>query len=69
MRVVSDKPLEPPALPARRARPRRKDPLGPDSEIGIRLRALYTEAMNDPVPADIIDLLEQLDKAERQGGK
>jgi hypothetical protein len=48
--------------------PRRgKDPLGPDSEIGARLRALYAEFEREPIPADLIDLLERLDEAERRG--
>lgn len=55
---------EPPRFPPYR---RRRDPLGPDSELGARLRALYATFEEEPIPADIIDLLEQLDDAERGG--
>lgn len=55
---------EPPRRPPHR---RRKDPLGPDSELGARLRALYARFEEEPIPADIIDLLERLDDAERRG--
>jgi hypothetical protein len=41
------------------SRARRKDPLGPDGEIGARLRALYAEVEQEPIPADLIDLLEK----------
>lgn len=44
-------------------------PLGPDSEIGARLRALYAEVEQQPIPSDLIDLLEQLDEAERREGQ
>ncbi len=54
--------------PPRRAQPARKDPLGPDSEIGSRLRALYAADALEPIPSDLLDLLEQLDAAERRGG-
>jgi hypothetical protein len=52
--------------PPQRSRARRKDPLGPDGEIGTRLRALYAEVEQEPIPADLIDLLERLDEAERR---
>jgi hypothetical protein len=53
--------------PPRRPPGRRKDPLGPDGEIGTRLRALYAEFEQEPIPPDLIELLEQLDEAERRG--
>ncbi len=59
-----DNPLQP-----RRARGRRRDPLGPDGEIGTRLRALYGEGEREPIPMKLIDLLEQLSEAERKAGK
>ncbi len=56
--------------PARRRAPRGGGrgggALGPDSEIGARLRALYAEVEQQPIPSDLIDLLEQLDEAERR---
>ena len=64
--VPDDTPDEP---PSRRGRGRRKDPLGPESEIGARLRALYSEVEKEPVPTELLDLLEQLGEAERRAGK
>jgi hypothetical protein len=52
--------------PPRRLGARRKDPLGPDGEIGARLRALYAEVEQEPIPADLIELLDKLDEAERR---
>jgi hypothetical protein len=40
--------------------------MGPDGEIGARLRALFAEVEQEPIPADLIDLLERLDEAERR---
>ena len=56
-------------LPPRRSRARRKDPLGPDGEIGTRLRALYAEVERESIPVRLIDLLEQLSEAERKAGQ
>ncbi len=70
MNAVTEIPTkDPPAPPPRRARPRRPDPLGPDSEIGSRLRELYAEVESEPLPARLIALLEQLDEAERRGSE
>jgi hypothetical protein len=55
--------------PPRRARPKRKNSLGPDSMIGSRLRELYREFESEPIPTQLVSLLEQLDEAERKGGK
>ena len=60
----SGRPPVPPDPP--RAR-RTADPLGPNSALGARLRALYTGFESEPVPSDLIALLEQLDEAERRG--
>ncbi len=57
----------PPPPISRRPSGRRKDPLGPDGEIGTRLRALYAEFEREPIPPDLIELLERLDEAERRG--
>lgn len=57
----------PPPQRRRTAAGRRKDPLGPDSEIGSRLRAIYSDIEREPIPADLIELLERLDEAERGG--
>lgn len=49
------------------ARPRRgEDGLGPTSDIGARLRALYGAVQDEAIPDKILDLLEKLDQAENQ---
>ena len=46
-------------------RPRRfDDGLGPNSDIGARLRALFGAVQDEPIPDRLLDLLEQLDQAE-----
>lgn len=51
------------------ARSRRGDDgLGPNSDIGSKLRALYGSVQNEPIPEDILDLLERLDQAELKSG-
>jgi len=42
-----------------------RDELGPNSEIGSKLRALYTSIQEETIPARFLDLLERLDQAER----
>ncbi|MFQ8431564.1 NepR family anti-sigma factor [Amaricoccus sp. W119] len=48
--------------------PRHRGPaeglLDPHGEIAARLRALYAEVEREPIPAELIDLLERLDEAE-----
>lgn len=41
------------------------DGLGPASDIGSRLRALYGAVQEEGVPHQLLDLLEKLDNAER----
>ncbi|MBJ7578782.1 hypothetical protein JHC09_12915 [Devosia sp. MC532] len=41
------------------------DGLGPNSDIGSRLRALYGAVQDEGVPDQLLDLLEKLDEAER----
>lgn len=53
----------------RKTRPREGDPLAPGGRIGARLRALYAEIEREPIPDGLIDLLEQLDEAERRQQK
>jgi hypothetical protein len=45
---------------------RRRDVATPEAndEIAKRLRALYAEVEQEPIPAALIDLLERLDAAE-----
>jgi hypothetical protein len=49
-----------------RTRPKDGDPLAPGGRIGARLRALYSEIEREPIPGTLLDLLEQLDEAERR---
>ena len=56
--------------PARAAsRPRRgEDGLGPNTDIGAKLRAYFGAVQDQPIPERMLDLLEELDKAERETG-
>lgn len=49
-------------------RPRRRtdDGLGPTSDIGAKLRALYGAVQDEGIPEKLLDLLEKLDQAEQQ---
>jgi hypothetical protein len=50
-------------------RPRRTDDgLGPNSDIGAKLRALFVSVQDEGIPERFLDLLEQLDRAEQQAG-
>lgn len=57
---MTDNPSEPPR--------RRQRPIGglldPHGEIASRLKALYAEVEQEPIPAELIELLERLDQAE-----
>jgi hypothetical protein len=46
--------------------PGASDPLAPGGKIGAKLRALFTAIEREPIPMDLLDLLEQLDEAERR---
>jgi hypothetical protein len=49
---------------------RADDGLGPTTDIGSRLRALYGAVQDEGVPDQLLDLLEKLDNAEQaQSGK
>lgn len=49
------------------ARPRRSDDgLGPNTDIGAKLRALYLTVQDEGIPERFLDLLEQLDRAEQK---
>jgi hypothetical protein len=41
------------------------DGLGPNSEIGRKLKQYYDELVSDEVPDRLIDLLKQLEKSEK----
>jgi hypothetical protein len=47
-------------------RRRGDDGLGPNSDIGNKLRALYGAVQGEEIPSRLIDLLEQLDAVEKQ---
>ena len=42
------------------------DGLGPNSDIGAKLRALYGSVQDEGIPPKLLDLLEKLDQAELQ---
>jgi hypothetical protein len=44
---------------------RAEDGLGPNTDIGARLRALYGAVQEEGVPDQLLDLLERLDSAEQ----
>ena len=47
-------------------RPRRTDDgLGPNSDIGAKLRAFYGAVQDQPIPDKFLDLLEKLDQVEQ----
>ncbi|QQR39794.1 NepR family anti-sigma factor [Devosia rhizoryzae] len=43
---------------------RAEEGLGPNTDIGSRLRALYGAVQDEGVPEQLLDLLERLDSAE-----
>lgn len=49
-----------------RARVRRRDTKNAETEIGLKLRALYASVQEEEIPARFLDLLEKLDEAERK---
>lgn len=48
-----------------RGRVRRRDIRNAETEIGLKLRALYASVQEEEIPARFLDLLEKLDEAER----
>ena len=46
---------------------RRDDGLGPNSDIGNKLRALYGAVQDEGIPNKLLELLDRLDEVERQG--
>jgi hypothetical protein len=47
-------------------RRRQEDGLGPNSDIGNKLRALYGAVQEEGIPDKFLDLLDRLDEVERQ---
>ena len=50
-------------------RPAIADPLGPNSEIGRKLKQYYDELVSDEIPDRFASLLAQLEKAQPAGKK
>lgn len=48
---------------------RTDDGLGPNSDIGAKLRAFYGAVQDQPIPDKFLDLLEKLDEVERSTAK
>ena len=46
---------------------RSDDTLGPNSDIGMKLRALYSAVQEETIPDKFLELLERLDQAEQKG--
>ena len=51
------------SMPYRR---RRDDGLGPNSDIGNKLRHYYETVQQEGIPDRLLDLLEKLDEVEKQ---
>ncbi len=47
-------------------RRRQDDGLGPNSDIGNKLRALYGAVQEEGIPDKLLDLLDRLDEVERR---
>jgi hypothetical protein len=45
----------------------RDDGLGPNSDIGNKLRALYGAVQDEGIPNKLLELLDRLDEVEKQG--
>ncbi|MCO7726811.1 RNA polymerase [Brucella intermedia] len=43
-----------------------RDILGPNCEVGLKLKALYTSIQDEMIPDRFLDLLEKLDQAEQE---
>lgn len=46
---------------------RGEDVLGPNTDIGMKLRALYSAVQDESIPDKFLELLERLDQAEQKG--
>jgi hypothetical protein len=60
--MMKEKTIRQDRTPARRGRG--DELLGPNSDIGRRLRALYGSIQDEVIPDKFIDLLEKLDTVE-----
>lgn len=57
------------AEPVSTHRNKNTDPLGPNSEIGRKLKQYYDDLISDDVPDRFADLLGQLEQAEQTSRK
>ena len=57
------------AQAAKVRRPAMADPLGPNSEIGRKLKQYYDELVSDEIPDRFATLLAQLEEAQPVGKK
>jgi hypothetical protein len=53
-------------LGAKKRVKRQEDGLGPNTDIGSKLRALYGSVQDEGIPDNLLDLLEKLDAVEQQ---
>lgn len=65
--VMNDKADDRPKRAQRYGRP--DDGLGPNTDIGAKLRALYGAVQEEGIPDKLLTLLESLDQAERKLGQ
>lgn len=55
--------------PAERPGANSAEELGPNTDIGAKLRALYGAVQEEAIPDKFLDLLEKLDSVERAADK
>lgn len=53
-------------LGAKKRAKRQDDGLGPNTDIGSKLRALYGSVQDEGIPDNLLDLLEKLDAVEQR---
>jgi Anti-sigma factor NepR len=58
-----------PGAGAGRKRNGASDPMDPHGEVGLKLKALYAEVEREPIPPNLLDLLEKLAEAEKRARK
>jgi len=64
VKVMSDKPRRSAAAGERHRG--FESPIDANSEIGSKLKALYSSIQEEPIPEKFLDLLEKLDATERK---
>lgn len=61
---MKEKNYTPPGI--RKRAGRQDDGLGPNTDIGSKLRVLYGSVQDEGIPDTLLDLLEKLDAIEQQ---